>query len=331
MDIKVYVERLRSYLPLDDQTREEVVRELQAHLEDRTQEFLRAGVSFPEATERAALYFGRARVIARMLYEAHRKDGWRELALAALPSILVAVLFAGHFWQFWMVVLGLTTFIVSVTLYGWWQGKPAWLYPWVGLSLIPLVVVAYLAILALMRVGPWWPLWTGMTIGRAGSLMAAAIFFPVAILILVSTTLQVVRRDWILASLMLLPLAPFTVWLVAVHGSGGLLDPDMARVAGYDETMAVVMVVIAATGIMCLWVRERFWRFGIIVISSLVTLLAVYFVYGDVTLFGFIGRALLLLALLVSPAIIEMYMSWCKEQPPTWPTLRLRRENGSWR
>jgi len=265
-----------------------------------------------------------------MLYEAHRKDGWRELALAALPSVLVAVLFAGHFWRFWMVGMGLVSFIVVVTLYGWWQGKPAWLYPWVGLSFTPLLVVAYFATLALMRAGPWCPLCTGVTVGRAGSLMAATIFFPVAIFLLVSTTVQVVRRDWILASLMLLPLAPFAVWLIAVHGSGGLFNPNMARVADYDETMAVVMVVIAATGVMCLWVRERFWRFGVIVISSLVTLLAVYYVYGDVTLFGFIGRALLLLALLLSPAIVEVYTSWCKEQTPI-PSFRLRRENGGWR
>lgn len=330
-EIRAYVEQLRSYLPLDPQTREEVVREIQAHLEDRAQEFVRAGMAPSEATERAALYFGRARVVARMLYETHRKGGWRELALAALPSLLVAALFATHLWQRWMVGLGLATLIVAVTLYGWWQGKPAWLYPWAGLSLTPLLLVAYVAILALMRTGPWWPLWTGVSIGRAGSLAVAVIFFPVAIFILLSTTLQVVRRDWTLASLMLLPLAPFGVWLVAVHGSGGLLNPHMERVAGYDAALAAVMVVIAGTGALCLWVHERSWRLGIIVTASLITLLAVYHIYGDVSLLGFLGWALLLLALLLSPAALDMSVAWGREQPLTWPIFRPRRDDQHWR
>lgn len=308
----VLVEQVSAFLHLEPRAREEVARELQAHLEDRVREFAAAGLGEEEAVRRASLYFGRPRVIARQLDEIHNRGPWGDVALASLPAVIATPLFAFHVWQRWLAVLAFFIIIASVTLYGWWQGKPAWLFPWVGFALTPVAVGGYFAAFTLID-RPWSRELTPQTLM---GLTASAVYFPPALFVVLSTAAHAIRRDWVLASLMLIPTVPAVVWIAAVNSSGSLLHPDMALVAGYDQAMTAVLLAVALTAAAFIRIGKRSGKLGVLLVAPLLTLLIISYNYdGGVAFWAITGRAILLLALLLSPALLDFSLARRPVQP----------------
>lgn len=283
-----YLDNLKDYLRVDPATESDVVRELDAHLEDKSQELRESGFSEEEATEAAVQFLGSPQLVARQMYEVYSQGNWRQALFAALPHFLIAALFALHCWHSTTWPLAILVAVIGVVIYGWCHGKPAWLFPWLGYCLIPVLAVGTLLI---YLPGNW-------------AWLAAAAYVPLALLVLVSVTKQTVKRDWLFASLMLLPIPIVLSWILALGIKDGLLRYEHV----YDTSpwIALSFAVLAVTAATFIRIRQRWAKAGALLIPQILLLLIVASSgkYA-VSFWAWVLLILLCLFLLVGPALLE--------------------------
>jgi len=94
-----YLDSFSSDLKIDAAVEESVGEEIYTHLEDKSQELKEKGLSEEEANNIATESFGPPQLIARQIYEVHSQGTCQEAFFAALPHLLVALLFASYYWQ----------------------------------------------------------------------------------------------------------------------------------------------------------------------------------------------------------------------------------------
>lgn len=304
-EIKSYLDQVRHHLHLDPLTERQVVGELCTHFEEEVGELRQRFPSERQAALAAIDSFGRARVVARLLYEAYSKGSWTDAALAALPHLSMALLFASHLWRHPFFASAIFIGIVATTLFGWWHSKPNWLYSWIGYSLIPLLIGAYAAspvfkqaLLDLMRGERIEPsIWLIILI-----LASAGLF----IWILVSTSIRVIKRDWILASLMLVPLPIFGSWLFNIDQLGGLFQSGSLPLHQWDSTMALAFAVLGATSAAFIRLRQRTLKIGaVIIVGTIALAMVANNLSGGLGFFGLLALFVLMPAFLLTPALVE--------------------------
>ncbi|MFQ5873914.1 MAG: permease prefix domain 1-containing protein [Dehalococcoidia bacterium] len=302
-ELNEYLERVRHHLDLSPETERLIMLELRSHFEDKAQELQAAGLSEQEAVKSAIDSFGRPRSVARLLYEAHHRVTWPEVGLAVLPHLMIAFLFAVGGWDSWFLAPFLLIPIVVVTLYGWWQGKPGWLYPWVGYSLVPLIITGYLALPILGQV-------VDMVLSRGPvpntlTLAAWVLYLPVAAWIIGSTTIKVARRNWMLASFMLFPLPVVVAWLILLERVGGLFNARGTAVHGPDGTMALVHIILALTTVVFIRLRGGALKVGALMVVAFVMFTAILRSEDTgIGLFSTVLAAILIFAFFLSPAVL---------------------------
>ena len=303
-ELDEYLDRIRRHLHLNAEAETLIIRELRSHFEETTSELQASGLSEQEAIKRAIDSFGRPKSVARLLYEAHFRVTWPEVALAALPHLMVAFLFVIHGWNSWFWAPSLLVPIVIVTLYGWWQGKPGWLYPWVGYSLVPLVIAGYFALSTLGQLVDFFL--SGASFPSAWALAAWAIYLPIAAWLIVSTTIKVARRNWMLASLMLFPLPVVAAWLMLVERVGGLFNPNGQALHELDGTMFLVYLTLALTTVVFIRLRDGTLKVGALMLVAFMTFTAVLrSADADISLLSTVVAGLLISAFLLSPAVVD--------------------------
>jgi hypothetical protein len=288
-ELRAYLETIRSRLRLDPSAEGEIVREFYTHLEDRTQELRQQGLGEEEALRVAAQSFGSPQVIAREMYQAYSRGSWWQAGLAAMPHLLFAILFALHLWDspIWLLAFSLATLAMAV--YGWLQGKPMWAFPWLGYSLLPLLVAS----LFLLFLPPW-------------TYFAILAYIPLFCLLVAAMTIQAIRRDWLYGSLMLLPLPIVGGWLLAIQFQGGLVDYVRHRIYEMDPWIALSFFTLAVTAATFVRLRQRRLKTGALLTPELLILILVALSTGS--MLGFLGLlllALVALAILLSPALVE--------------------------
>ena len=300
-----YLDKVKSLLRLDPVMERQIIGELYTHFQERIAEQQKEGANEEEATIKAIDSFGRARVIARLMYEAYSKGSWTDALMTCLPHLLVASLLAFHFWQHYVLAPIVLSLVVIVTLYGWWHGKPNWLYSWIGYSLFPLLLVGYFsrfvpgqALSFLLRGEGTLPdLWL---------LILVLGFYALSAWIIVSTTIRVVKRDWILASLMLVPLPILGCWLFNIEQVGSVFQVSGSALHQWDGVMALSLLVLGLTSSIFIRLRQRVLKFGALVtFASIVLAIVAYNLWGDIGFFGMITFALFMLAFLFAPALLE--------------------------
>ncbi len=195
-----YLEIIRNNLRIDLAEEKEVISELETHIEDKLQELKECGLSEEEAESTCLGLLGSARVIARQIYEAHSQGSWGQAFLAAMPHLLFAALFALNWWHHigWLSII--LVMVIGTSIYGWWHGKPAWVFPWLGYSLVP---VAAFGLILLYLPKEW-------------SLLTVPFYFLFALWWLFCIVVQTAKRDWPFSSLMLLPLPIITGWFLTL-------------------------------------------------------------------------------------------------------------------
>lgn len=72
-EVRNYLDQVRYHLRLDPLTERQVISELYTHFEEKIAELRAKGVSEKDAAKSAIESFGRARVVARLMYEAYSK------------------------------------------------------------------------------------------------------------------------------------------------------------------------------------------------------------------------------------------------------------------
>ncbi len=278
----------------------EVISELQTHIEDKLEEMREAGLSEEEATHTCLKLLGSAKLVARQIYEAHSQGTWQQALLASTPHLLFALLFALNWWQgvSWVVItLGL---ILSIAIYGWWHGRSVWLFPWLGYSLLP-VVIAGLLLLYLPKGWSW---------------LAVLLYVPLALWLVYSVTVQTIKTDWLHSALMLLPVPIIIGWFLAVEQEGKFLELNLEHIQQFAPSIGLSFLALAITAAAFVRLRQRWLRVVLLLISGLLTLIMVAcYAEGRLGLPAFSVLTLVMLGLLLSPALVERKIRYGKQRP----------------
>jgi hypothetical protein len=289
-DFSQYLEIIKYNLRLDPSEEKEVINELEAHIEDGLQELEEAGLSEEEATETYLGQMGSAQSIARQLYEAHSQGTWKQTLLASTPHLLFGILFALNWWHHigWLsLVIGL---VFVTAIYGWWHGKPYWVFPWLGYSLLPVAVVGIL----LPHLPNGW-VW-----------MAIPIYITLGLWWLYYIMNQTVKRDWLFASLMLLPMPIFAGWILAIEPQGKFTEYSLQRAQDFAPWIGLSFLTLALTIATFIRLRQRWLRVALLIISGYLTLtMIVYYADGRLSLPAFLVLLLAMGGLFLIPALLE--------------------------
>jgi len=289
-ELNHYLDSIRYNLRLDPSSEQEVTSELETHINDRLQELRQAGLSEEEAADTCIKLLGSAKLIARQIYEAPSQGTWRQALLASMPHLLFGLLFALNWWQGigWLLVM--LVLVLGVAVYGWWHGKPAWLFPWLGYSLLP-VVVAGLLLLCLPKGWSW---------------VAIVIYIPLALWLLYRVTVQTIKRDWLYSSLMLFPIPIIIGWFIAVRLEGRFPEFSIERLYDYAPRIGLSFLVLAAAVAAFIRLRKRWLRVAILIISGLLTLtLVAGYAWSQLGLHTFLVLIILMLSIFLIPALLE--------------------------
>ena len=269
-ELKQYLLRVKSQSKLDPKAENEVVRELQTHFEDEIGELCEEGLSTTEAADIAAERFGRAEALGRAIYEVYNRGTWKQALFAATPHILIALTFALHLWSdsFWLIAVSLG--IVSVTIYIWWHGRPSWCYSWLGYFLICLFAISFLVVYAVGRF-----LSQFLLEGTFQWVLIVA-YVPVALWLIGYILIQVVRRDWLFASFMLLPFPVIVAWLIAVEQDIGVVQYIRDYSQSSDQGIAWTFIALGGAAGAFIRFRQRLLKIGVLAVATVLILAMVW-------------------------------------------------------
>jgi len=285
-----YLEMVRENLKLDSSTEHEVIQELETHIEDELQELRESGLSEEEATKACLTLMGSAKTLARQIYESHSQGSWAQALFAAMPHLLFGLLFALSWWQGIIGLLAMLVAVLGVVVYGWWRGKPSWLFSWLGYSLLP-VVFAGLLLLYLPRGWDW---------------VAIIIYIPIAVWLVCAFTLKKIKRDWLYSSMMLLPLPIIIGWFLAVEPVDRIPEYWLQRLQEFAPWIGLTFLSLGVAVTTFIRLRKRWLRISVLVISGLITLTMIaYYTEGRLSVPAFLALILVMLILLLSPALVE--------------------------
>ncbi|OGO05891.1 MAG: hypothetical protein A2Z76_01200 [Chloroflexi bacterium RBG_13_56_8b] len=285
-----YLDRVRENLKLDSSAERDVIQELAAHIEDEVQELKDSGLSEEEATNTCLTLMGSAKTLAHQIYESHSQGSWTQALFTAMPHLLFGLLFAFSWWQGIIGLLAALVVLLSVVVYGWWRGKPSWLFSWLGYSLLP-VVFAGLLLLYLPQGLDW---------------IAIIIYIPMALWLVCAFTLKTIKRDWLYSSLMLLPLPIIVGWFLAVEPVDRVPDYWLQRLQDFAPWIGLTFLSLGVAVTTFIRLRKRWLRISVLVISGLITLTMIaYYTEGRLSVPAFLALIIVMLILLLSPALVE--------------------------
>jgi hypothetical protein len=303
-EVAVYLDEIRSHLHLDRETESRIISELYSHLQEKVAELQERGVSELEATREALASFGGARVIARLTYEAYSRGSWMEALISCQPHMIVAALFATHVWRQPVMVGAAFAAIVLIALLGSRRGTPTWSYSWMGYAVFPFLILTAMSWDPVVRTVTYVARGTGEP-APVWELALLGVLCVFSIWLVASTTVRSARRDWILASLMLLPIPVLAIWLLTVSHSDGfvvnLLRSFEVRFSRWDTAMAYFCATLGIASVLFIRVRQRVFKAG--------SVLAVGIVGGAAVLRSFWGGAGVLEILLLSLALLAFLTS----------------------
>lgn len=289
-ELSHYLEDIRYDSKLDSSDEREIISELKAHIEDKLQELTECGLSQEEAIKTCLRQMGSATSVARQIYETYSQGSWKQVLLACMPHLLFGLLFALNWWHHigWISVVLLL--ILGTALYGWWHGKPAWVCSWLGYSLLPVLAVGLLLIY----------------LPRGWSLLAIPVYIPLALWWLFHIIVQTARRDWLLSSLMLLPIPIIAGWFLAVSPGARFNEYSLQRVYYLAPWIGLSFLALALTIAAFIRLRQRWLRISLLIISGLLTLtLLAYYTSGRLNTLTFLGLILVMWGVFLIPPLLE--------------------------
>ncbi len=290
LDLSQYLDSIRSNARLEQSDETIIMSELEAHIEDKCKELTEAGLSKPEAIKECLNQMGNTKSIARQIYEAYSQGSWKQVLLASLPHFLFGLLFVLNWWNHpaWLSVVLVA--ILATAIYGWSHGKPSWIFPWMGYTLVPVFIGGLL----LLYLPPGW------------SFLAVFVYIPLALWWLIRVIVSTIKRDWLLSSLMLLPLPIIIGWYLAVSPSGGISKETLDQLYKFSPWIGLSFMGLAATIAVFIRLRQRWLRITLLATSGLVTLcLIVYHSTGNVNNLAFLGLLFVLWGGLLIPPVLE--------------------------
>ena len=312
-----YLHALARRLHLDPAEKDEIIQELEAHLEDKAAELETQGIDHDAAVARAVQEMGAPNAVARGMYEVHSPGVWRDVILATIPHFLLASLFALHLWSHYFLVSLLLIAIAFVTWRNWRAGSPSkWSYSWMGYSLAA-PALSWLLSLVTLGYGAWTMLTTGQLPFNVVLFFLLIGYVPFSMWIMANVIFKMVKRDWLLASLTALPFPFLTSWILFLNWQGGLWSEHAERMQDSDTARAFIFVAMAVTTAVFLKVGPRLLRIGLLTVST--SILVIITAASLPVSLGALAVILMIvasLAFLLSPAMLESKMEsqWLKAE-----------------
>jgi hypothetical protein len=292
-ELSHYLESIKYGSKLNPSEEGKVMSELEAHIMDKLQDLKDSGLTDTEAIQVCLGQMGATHIVARRIYEAYSQGTWQQVLLAAMPHLLFGVLFILNWWHYagWLSLALVITLATAV--YGWWHGKPAWVFSWLGYTLFPILI---LGMLLLYLPGVW-------------SLLTLLIYLPLAMWWLIRIIVQTTRKDWLFSSMMLLPLPIIIGWFLAILPQGKLDEVNFQRLNYFAPWIGLSFIALALTIAAFLRIRQRALRIGLLAVSSLLTVtLVVYYAMGRLNTLTFVGFVLVIWSILLVPPILERFI-----------------------
>ncbi|MBI2868000.1 MAG: hypothetical protein HYX97_06670 [Chloroflexi bacterium] len=299
-----YLEQVRAELRLPPGEERHIIGEVCLHLEDEVRDLMLGGLGRHEAAAVARQRLGHPKALGRRLYAAHHRGSWRQALYAAGPHLVLALIISWQLQPQFLAIAGFLAFTTMFTLVGLWKGKPAWFYAWAGYALAAPLAAGAIAVSTLMRAAssflsgqhpPLHPL------AYAGLLIYLAVLAG----LLSRIAVRVVRRDWTLASLMVVPL-PLLIWLLLSLQSSAkdavFALPDFPL---SPASSAVSLLALAGVAVGFVRFRQR-----LVKVWMLLTIAPAFVLIGlgdgsTASVAGAFALAFLSLALLLSPALLD--------------------------
>lgn len=304
-DLNNYLQDIKNKLHLGPSEEQRVLLELQGHLEDHIHDLQHDGLPYEEAQEQALREFGDPNHIAHQMYAVHTKASWNEVGLGLLPHIMFALLFAFHLWTTtsWLALFVISTALVSIQ--AWRKGWPKWIYPWFGYCLVAPIVTWFLALLGLAT-GIWGILSQGHPLSGFPLFIGILIYLPLVGWLIWKVWSPIVRYDWVMASLTLLPLPFLGSWLLFLQSNGGPFAYDSQRMIEADSATSLIFLGLAATTILFYKLGQRNSRVAVLTLATPLLMVLAAASFGDnPASLGVFLFALLSVGLLLSPALLE--------------------------
>ena len=290
LDLTQYLENIRFDARLEDSDETGVMIELEAHIEDKLQELTDSGLNKEEAVRTCLNQMGSTKSIARQIYEAHSQGSWKQVLLASMPHFLFGLLFVLNWWHYpgWLSLV--LVLILATTVYGWCHGKPTWVFPWLGYTLLPVVIVGLML----------------LYLPRGWSFLALPVYLALALWWLIRIVIMTTKKDWLFSSLMLLPMPIIIGWLLAISPSGRFSEESLERLYYYAPWIGLSFMGLALTIAVFIRLRQRWLRVSLLAASSLFTLsLIVYHSTGNLINLAFLGLLIIMWGVLLVPPILE--------------------------
>ena len=315
-----YLSDLGKQLHLRPHEQQEILHEIQAHIDDRTTDLVEAGVSSDEALVHVLEDLGASDGIARELYEVHTRGSWYHTVLAVLPHVLISLVFALHLWTTpgWVAVMMMVAMVISVI--GWRKGRPRWTYPWLGYCLVVPLVSWGLAMSA-VGYGAWGVVSSGSLPLSLPIYLASLVYICVSLWMVIRFVSRVARPDWVMASLAILPIPFLAYWFFYFYNPGESLRSAGESLNGVDSSAAVVFLILALATVVFFRVGRRLVRVGLLVITAPSMIILAWLSYqggpGYVVVFLFSSISL---AVLLSPALFDLKEGFWEQRAPVIPT-----------
>ncbi len=303
-----YLANLAKQLQLVPGDKDDILKEMKDHLEERTAEMEKAGLSSLEARRRASQQMGRPGAVAGDLYAIHSRGSWRDILLATLPHLLLAALFALHLWTEILVLMVAMALFTFIAYRGWKNSGAKWTYSWLGYSLAAPTISWIMAFMALGYAG-YTLLTTGSLPFGIPLLLALIVYVPISLWILAGVIMRLVKRDWLLASFTALPFPFLTSWILFLNWQGFLWSGS-SKIQETDTDRVVVFLALAVTTAIFFKVGRRFVQIALLTLST--ALMVVYTVVAIPLTFGILAVILVILssvAFLFSPAILDAFLA----------------------
>ncbi len=293
-----FLGEVRSRLKLGSSSKREIISELYTHFEDEVTELEEAGYSQEEATRIAAESFGSVGPVANELNDVHSRSRWGQTIIAALPHLVFALLFSLRQWSntSWLVVILLCT--IGVAVYGWQHNKPTWFFTWLGYALMPLVVVGFYLMehaLSLNDAKSTWWVW-----------LLLAAYFPFIVWVFIHILALALRRDWLLGSLMWLPVLPIIGWFMTTHWKEDFLGEGENAVQSLEPWIALSFLTLAGIVVLFNRLKQRCLKAGALLVSGLAILIVIGCSSGgNIGSVNLVLLTSLVLLLFLGPALLD--------------------------
>jgi hypothetical protein len=288
-----YLESIRYNSKLEHSDEVEVIGEIETHIEDKLRELTDSGISEEEAIKTCLEQIGSTKMVARQIYEAYSQGSWKQVLLASMPHLLFGLLFVLNWWQHvgWVSVVLLI--VLGTASYGWWHGKPTWVFSWLGYSLLPVLVVGLLL----------------LYLPKGWSLLAIPVYIPLALWWLFRIIIQTTKRDWLFSSLMLLPIPIIIGWFLAVSPGARFTEYSLQHIYYFAPGIGLSFLALALTIAAFIRLRQRWLRMCLLIISGLLTLtLVVYYADGRLNMPTFLGLILVMWGVFLIPPLLERWL-----------------------